>query len=62
MKQHSRKIIVFKKQRHVGSKYRPFNPGTDKRTGGRMFPLDITQNVNMVLFGINYRFFGGPSF
>jgi outer membrane immunogenic protein len=22
--------------------------------------LDITQNVNMVLFGINYRFFGGP--
>jgi outer membrane immunogenic protein len=26
----------------------------------QIFPLDITQNVNMVLFGINYRFFGGP--
>ena len=28
----------------------------------QIFPLDITQNVNMVLFGINYRFFGGPQF
>jgi outer membrane immunogenic protein len=24
------------------------------------FPVDVSQNVNMVLFGINYRFFGGP--
>jgi outer membrane immunogenic protein len=31
-------------------------------TPGETFPIDITQNVNMVLFGINYRFFGGPSF
>ena len=29
----------------------------------QIFPLDITQNVNMVLFGINYRFYGGgPSY
>lgn len=27
---------------------------------GKALPIDITQNVNMVLFGINYRFFGGP--
>ena len=30
--------------------------------GTKTFPVDITQNVNMVLFGINYRFFGGPQF
>jgi outer membrane immunogenic protein len=29
-------------------------------TPGKTFPIDITQNVNMVLFGINYRFYGGP--
>jgi hypothetical protein len=27
------------------------------------FLIDITQNVNLVLFGINYRFMGGgPSY
>jgi outer membrane immunogenic protein len=31
--------------------------------GTKTFPVDITQNVNMVLFGINYRFYGGaPSY
>ncbi len=25
----------------------------------KIYPLDITQNVNLVLFGINYRFYGG---
>jgi outer membrane immunogenic protein len=31
--------------------------------GTKTFPIDITQNVNMVLFGINYRFYGGaPSY
>jgi len=31
-------------------------------TPSQTFIFDITQNVNMVLFGINYRFLGGPSF
>jgi outer membrane immunogenic protein len=42
--------------------------GTNRATllpvlGSQIIPIDITQNVNMVLFGINYRFYGGaPSY
>jgi outer membrane immunogenic protein len=44
---------------HFGTKQAPL---LSTVTPGEIFPLDITQNVNMVLFGINYRFFGGPQF
>jgi outer membrane immunogenic protein len=45
---------------HFGTKQAPlFSTLTSNKT----YPLDITQNVNMVLFGINYRFLGGgPQF
>jgi outer membrane immunogenic protein len=42
---------------HFGTKQAPL---LSTVTGpGDILPLDITQNVNMVLFGINYRFYGG---
>ena len=44
---------------HFGTKQAPL---LSTLTRGEIFPLDITQNVNVVLFGINYRFFGGPQF
>jgi outer membrane immunogenic protein len=47
---------------HFGTKQATLLSAVTPRLGPTLFPLDITQNVNMVLFGINYRFFGGPSF
>jgi outer membrane immunogenic protein len=35
-------------------------PPTQGAQTFQTFPIDIAQNVNMVLFGINYRFYGGP--
>jgi hypothetical protein len=34
-------------------------PLTSALVPGLTFPFDIKQSVNMVLFAINYRFFGG---
>ena len=40
---------------HFGTKQAPLFSTLNTK----IYPLDITQNVNMVLFGINYRFYGG---
>jgi opacity protein-like surface antigen len=45
---------------HFGTKQAPL---LSTVTQSKIYPLDITQNVNLVLFGINYRFYGGaPSY
>jgi outer membrane immunogenic protein len=45
---------------HFGTKRVTFLTSvTENTSGGQTFPVDVSQNVNTVLFGINYRFFGG---
>jgi outer membrane immunogenic protein len=43
---------------HLGSSQVTY---TSAVAAGRTFPIDIGQQVHTVLFGINYRFWGGPS-
>ncbi len=45
---------------HFGTKQATLLSVLAPAQGAQLFPLDISQNVNMVLFGINYRFYGGP--
>jgi opacity protein-like surface antigen len=44
---------------HLGTKQAPLLSVLTPAVGAQVFPIDISQSVNMVLFGINYRFFGG---
>jgi outer membrane immunogenic protein len=44
---------------HFGTKQVTFLVSVTETQGFQTFPVDVSQNVNMVLFGINYRFFGG---
>jgi outer membrane immunogenic protein len=48
---------------HLGTKQVTFLAVvTEALPSVQTFPIDVSQNVNMVLFGINYRFVGGSSF